>query len=80
LDIVLAQVCVGIMGRVLEQVCQEDGLGKGGADVFPRTAVAVSAGSDFEVEAGRKRRTSELVLMFVAVPPFERGSPKPTCS
>ena len=39
-----------VVGRVLVQVWQEDGLGVGGFDVLATAAVAVSAGADFVVE------------------------------
>lgn len=39
-----------IVGRVLIQVGQEDGLGVGGLDVLATAAVAVPAGADFVVE------------------------------
>lgn len=40
----------GIVGRVLVEVWEEDGLRVGGFDVFARAAVAVAAGADFVVE------------------------------
>ena len=42
---------LGVVGRVLVQVGQQDGLRVGGLDVFARAAVAVPAGADFVVEA-----------------------------
>ena len=39
-----------VVGRVLVQVWQEDGLGVGGFDVLATAAVAVSAGADLVVE------------------------------
>ena len=51
---VLQLTCIhlvfGIVGGVLVEVWEEDGLGVGRLDVFARTAVAVSAGADFVVE------------------------------
>lgn len=41
----------GVVGWVLVEVGQEDGLGVGGFDVFAGAAVAVPAGADFVVEA-----------------------------
>ena len=40
-----------VVGRVLVEVGQQDGLRVGGLDVFARAAVAVAAGADFVVEA-----------------------------
>lgn len=40
----------GVVGGVLVKVGEEDGLRVGGFDMFSRTAVAVTAGSDFVVE------------------------------
>ncbi len=40
----------GIVGGVLVEVGEEDGLRVGGFDMFPRTAIAVAAGTDFVVE------------------------------
>ena len=39
-----------VVGRVLVEVGQEDGLGVGGLDVFAGTAIAVAAGADLVVE------------------------------
>ena len=39
-----------VVGRVLVEVGEEDGLAVGGLDVFARAAVAVAAGADFVVE------------------------------
>ena len=41
---------LGIVGGVLVEVGEEDGLAVGGLDVLARTAVAVPAGADFVVE------------------------------
>jgi len=41
---------LGIVGGVLVEVGQQDGLAVGGLDVFSRAAVAVAAGTDFVVE------------------------------
>lgn len=40
----------GVVGRVLVEVREEDGLRVGGFDMFPRTTVAVAAGTDFVVK------------------------------
>jgi hypothetical protein len=40
-----------VVGWVLVEVGQQDGLGVGWFDVFARTAVAMAAGADFVVEA-----------------------------
>lgn len=47
-----------VVGRVLVEVRQEDGLGVGGLHVFARAAVTVAAGADFVVE-----RAIDLVLL-----------------
>ena len=39
-----------VVGRVLVEVWEEDGLAVGGLDVFARAAVAVAAGANFVVE------------------------------
>ena len=39
-----------VVGRVLVEVGEQDGLRVGGFDVFARAAVAVAAGADFVVE------------------------------
>ena len=41
---------LGVVGRVLVQVGQEDGLRVGGLDVLAAAAVAVAAGADLVVE------------------------------
>ena len=41
---------LGVVGRVLVEVGEEDRLGVGGLDVFAGAAVAVAAGADFVVE------------------------------
>jgi hypothetical protein len=41
---------LGVVGRVLVEVGEEDRLRVGGLDVFARAAVAVAAGADFVVE------------------------------
>jgi len=43
-------LALGVVGRVLVQVRQQDGLRVRGLDVLARAAVAVSAGADFVVE------------------------------
>ena len=40
----------GIVGGVLVEVGQEDGLRVGGLDVFSRTSITVSTGADLVVE------------------------------
>ena len=40
----------GVVGGILVEVGEEDGLRVGGFDMFSRTAVAVSAGANFVVE------------------------------
>ena len=40
----------GVVGWVLVEVGEEDGLAVGGLDVFAGAAVAVAAGADFVVE------------------------------
>ena len=41
---------LGVVGGVLVEVGEEDGLAVGGLDVFARAAVAMTAGTDFVVE------------------------------
>lgn len=50
LQLARVHLVLGVVGRVLVQVRQEDGLGVGGLDVFATAAVAVPAGADFVVE------------------------------
>ena len=49
---------LGVVGRVLVEVGEQDGLRIRGLDVFPRAAIAVAAGADFVVE-----RTVDFVLL-----------------
>ena len=46
-----AHLVFRVVGRVLVEVGEEDGLAVGGLDVFTRAAVAVAAGADFVIEA-----------------------------
>lgn len=41
---------LGVVGRVLVEIWQQDRLAVGGLDVFARAAVAVPTGADFVVE------------------------------
>ena len=50
LELGRVHVCFGIVGGVLVEVGEEDGLAVGGLDVFAGAAVAVAAGADFVVE------------------------------
>ena len=50
LELRRVHVCFGIVGGVLVEVGEEDGLAVGGLDVFAGAAVAVAAGADFVVE------------------------------
>ena len=50
LQLARVHLVFGVVGRVLIQVRQEDGLGVGGFHVFATAAVAVPAGADFVVE------------------------------
>lgn len=50
LQLARVHLVFGVVGRVLVQVWQEDGLGVGGFDVLATAAVAVPAGADFVVE------------------------------
>jgi len=50
LELGRVHLCFGIVGGVLVEVGEEDGLAVGGLDVFAGTAVAVAAGADFVVE------------------------------
>ena len=50
LELRRVHVCFGIVGGVLVEVGEKDGLAVGGLDVFAGAAVAVSARADFVVE------------------------------
>ena len=54
IKVILQLTCIHlilrIIGRVLVEVGQENGLGVRGLDVFSRAAVAVATGADFVVE------------------------------
>lgn len=50
LNLGFGEGAVGVVGGVVIDVWDEDCLGEIGLNVFPRASVAVSAGSDFEVE------------------------------
>ncbi len=50
LQLARVHLVLGVVGRVLVQVGQEDGLRVGGFDVLAAAAVAVPAGADFVVE------------------------------
>ena len=50
LELRRVHICFGIVGGVLVEVREEDGLAVGGLDVFAGAAVAVAAGADFVVE------------------------------
>lgn len=50
LELRRVHLCFGIVGGVLVEVGEEDGLAVGGLDVFAGAAVAVAAGADFVVE------------------------------
>jgi hypothetical protein len=50
LHLLWVHLVLGVVGRVLVQVGQQDGLRVRGLDVFARAAVAVTAGADFVVE------------------------------
>ena len=50
LELGWVHVCFGIVGGVLVEVGEEDGLAVGGLDVFAGAAVAVATGADFVVE------------------------------
>ena len=50
LELRRVHICFGIVGGVLVEIGEEDGLAVGGLDVFAGAAVAVSAGADFVVE------------------------------
>ena len=50
LQLARVHLVLGVVGRVLVQVRQEDGLGVGGFDVLAAAAVAVAAGADLVVE------------------------------
>jgi len=50
LQLARVHLVLGVVGRVLVEVGEEDGLGVGGLDVLARAAVAVAAGADFVVE------------------------------
>lgn len=51
LELVRVHLALGVVGRVLVQVGEQDGLRVGGLDVLARAPVAVPAGADFVVEA-----------------------------
>ena len=50
LQLARVHLVLRVVGRVLVQVGQEDGLGVGRLDVLARAAVAVAAGADLVVE------------------------------
>lgn len=50
LQLARVHLVFGVVGRVLVEVGEEDGLGVGGLDVLAAAAVAVPAGADFVVE------------------------------
>jgi hypothetical protein len=50
LHLLRIHLVLGVVGGILVQVGQQDGLGVGGLDVLARAAVAVAAGADFVVE------------------------------
>lgn len=50
LQLARVHLVFGVVGRVLVEVWEEDGLRVGGFDVLATAAVAVSAGADFVVE------------------------------
>lgn len=50
LNLGFGEGAVGVVGGVVVDVWDEDCLGEVGLNVFPRTSVTVSAGSNFEVE------------------------------
>ena len=50
LQLARVHLVLGVVGRVLVQVGQKDGLGVGRLDVLARAAVAVAAGADLVVE------------------------------
>ena len=50
LQLARVHLVFGVVGRVLVQVWQEDGLGVGWFDVLATAAVAVAARADFVVE------------------------------
>lgn len=50
LQLTRVHLILWVVGRVLVQVWEEDGLAVGGLDVFSRAAVSVAAGADLVVE------------------------------
>lgn len=50
LQLAWVHLVLRVVGRVLVEVGEQDGLAVRGLDVFARAAVAVSAGADFVVE------------------------------
>ncbi len=73
LQLARVHLVLGVVGRVLVQVRQEDGLGVGWFDVLATATVAVAAGADFVVEGAvhfvllRAEDGGEVAVWFVSL-------------